>query len=227
MEYSIMIVQIYAIKTLEEAHLCLAAGVDHLGVVVGEHQQTPDKLSLAQAQTVFEVFPASYPKLALTVETDLNKIEPIVTALRPDILHLSGDITQLLPDDVQSLRRHFPYLRVMQAIPVTDITSLDLALAYASVCDMLLLDSKSEVATMIGATGATHDWQISRRIVEQVDIPVILAGGLSPDNVVEAIQAVQPWGVDSNTHTNMSDGSWRKDRDRVERFVKAAKTTVR
>ena len=118
-----MIVQVYAIKTLEEAEMCLAVGVDHVGVVVGEHNRTPDELSFAQARPIFEVLPPTHPKLVLTVETDLNNIERMVGTLSPDILHLSGDITQLLPEDVQRLRRRFPQLQVMQAIPVTDATS--------------------------------------------------------------------------------------------------------
>ncbi len=224
--YEMMIVQIYSVTTPEDAYMCLAAGVDHIGVVVGEHHRTPDELSINEAHTVFEVLPPTHPKLALTVETDLNNIERMVEAVRPDILHLSGDITQLSPADVQKLRRRFTALQIMQAIPMVDATSLDLALSYAPVCDMLLLDSKSKDEAMIGGTGATHDWRLSRTIVEQVEIPVILAGGLSPANVAQAIQAVRPWGVDSNTHTNIPGGTWRKDKDRVERFVNAAKATI-
>ncbi len=221
-----MIVQIYAIKTPEEADICLSAGVGHIGVMVGEYNRTPDELSFDETHAVFEILSSTHPKLAATVETNLNNIERMVNAIEPDILHLSGEITQFLPEDVQKLRRRFPDLQIMQAIPMMDVTSLDLALAYAPVCDMLLLDRKSKDAAMIGATGATHDWQLSRTIVEQVEIPVILAGGLSPANVAQAIEAVRPWGVDSNTHTNIPGGSWRKDRDRVERFVQEAKATV-
>jgi phosphoribosylanthranilate isomerase len=67
----------------------------------------------------------------------------------------------------------------------------------------------------------THDWSISRRVVETVKIPVILAGGLGPNNVAEAIRAVRPAGVDSKTKTDR-DGSHQKDLDRVRRFQEAA-----
>jgi phosphoribosylanthranilate isomerase len=82
-----------------------------------------------------------------------------------------------------------------------------------------------DTARAICASGQTHDWTISRRIVEESAIPVILAGGLSPDNVAEAIRAVRPWGVDSLTHTNqpLPGGGFRKDRERVRRFVAAAR----
>jgi phosphoribosylanthranilate isomerase len=74
----------------------------------------------------------------------------------------------------------------------------------------------------IGALGVTHDWSISRRIAQLVRTPVILAGGLAPDNVAEAIDVVRPAGVDSKTKTDQ-DGSHRKDLDRVRRFNETAK----
>jgi phosphoribosylanthranilate isomerase len=77
----------------------------------------------------------------------------------------------------------------------------------------------------VGATGLTHDWQISRQIVNLVSgqAHVILAGGLTPENVTEAISTTNPWGVDSNTGTNMPGEPVAKDLGRVEAFVRRAK----
>src|SRR5436190_23152146 len=83
------------------------------------------------------------------------------------------------------------------------------------------LDSHRESDRQIGALGVTHDWSISRRIVELVQTPVILAGGLGPDNVTDAIRVVRPAGIDSKSKTDQ-DGSHRKDLDRVRRFHEAA-----
>ena len=78
----------------------------------------------------------------------------------------------------------------------------------------------------MGAAGITHDWSIDRRIVESVDIPVILAGGLGPDNVAEAIEAVHPAGVDSLTKTSVVENGVlvRKDIDKVREFCRIAKS---
>jgi phosphoribosylanthranilate isomerase len=113
----------------------------------------------------------------------------------------------------------------MQAISVTGPDAIDVALAYEEVADYLILDTQSTDIAGIGASGETHDWNISRDIVLHVNIPVILAGGLSPENVAKAINIVQPWGVDSLTHTNriLPDGGFRKDLDLVGQFVAAAK----
>jgi phosphoribosylanthranilate isomerase len=97
-----------------------------------------------------------------------------------------------------------------------------IAQSYETVADFLLLDSHRLSDKQIGALGVTHDWNISRRIVELVKIPVILAGGLGPDNVSEAIKMVRPAGVDSKTRTD-KEGSHAKDLDLVRRFVEAAR----
>jgi phosphoribosylanthranilate isomerase len=80
----------------------------------------------------------------------------------------------------------------------------------------------------IGASGETHDWNISREIVRQVRVPVVLAGGLSPENVAQAVSVVQPWGVDSLTHTSrpLPGGGFCKDLERVRQFVRAAHGTA-
>jgi phosphoribosylanthranilate isomerase len=111
----------------------------------------------------------------------------------------------------------------MQAIAVTGPESLEEALSYASVVDFLILDSVSPEIEGVGAAGIVHDWTVSADIVNAVDVPVVLAGGLSPMNVEAAVAAVRPWGVDSLTHTNrtLADGGFRKDLVLVNEFVSA------
>jgi phosphoribosylanthranilate isomerase len=111
----------------------------------------------------------------------------------------------------------------MKAIHVSGEESIGVAQRFAEVSDLLLLDTKVSGMPGIGATGRLHDWSFSRRIVESVGVPVILAGGLSPENVAGAIQAVQPWGVDSNTHTNLPGSPVEKDMGRIRAFVDAVR----
>ena len=114
----------------------------------------------------------------------------------------------------------------MHAVEVSDRSSAGLSLAAAErlqdVADILILDTGSTEA--IGATGIPHDWDVSRQIVRLSRLPVILAGGLHPENVAEAVRAVRPWGVDSFTGTNhyREDGSHYKDIALVRSFCKAA-----
>jgi len=120
---------------------------------------------------------------------------------------------------------HYLHILFMRSVPVTGVESIAIAMSYDGIVDFLLLDSHRQGDTQIGALGVTHDWNISRRIVESVRTPVILAGGLGPDNVADAILAVRPAGVDSKTRTDVGD-SHTKDLAKVAAFNKAAKTVA-
>jgi phosphoribosylanthranilate isomerase len=163
--------------------------------------------------------------VALSVEDDLGAITTMARVVQPDVLHLCGLAGAVPPEAVRVLRSRLPGVRIMQAIAVSGPEAIDTALAYQPVADYLILDTQAPDIDGIGASGQTHDWRISRAIVEQTQIPVILAGGLSPENVAGAIRAVQPWGVDSLTHTNrpLAGGGFRKDIERVRQFVGAAR----
>ena len=106
------------------------------------------------------------------------------------------------------------------------IEGIEDAKKKAAYADLLILDSVSKTVPGVGAAGVTHDWSIDRAIVEAVGIPVILAGGLGPENVAEAIEAVHPDGVDSLTKTSVVKGGviLHKDIDRVREFCRIAKS---
>jgi len=158
---------------------------------------------------------------ALFLTSDISLIEEWARKLQPAIVHLGAAPELLGPGDAASLKRKLPGMLLMRSIPVVDEASITIAHRYEGIADFLLLDSHRETDRQIGALGVIHDWTISRRIVEAVKTPVILAGGLGPENVEDAIRAVRPAGVDSKTKTDQ-DGSHQKDLDRVRRFEKAA-----
>jgi phosphoribosylanthranilate isomerase len=158
---------------------------------------------------------------ALFLTADISRIEQWARQLQPAILHLGAAPELLSPDDAATLKGKLPGMLIMRSIPVMGEASIAIARSYDGIVDFLLLDSHREADRQIGALGITHDWAISRRIVEAVKTPVILAGGLGPDNVAEAIRAVRPAGVDSKTKTDR-DGLHQKDLDRVRRFQEAA-----
>lgn len=221
-----MIVQIYGLLVPEDAVLAAAAGADHIGVVVGTHGDAPDEMGPAAARAIFAAVPSSTVKVALTTAADLDEIEASAAAVRPDILHLAAGPEAVDPDALRALRDRLRGLPLMRTIPVAGAEAVDIAVQFQEVSDYLLLDSRDPTSLAIGATGRTHDWRISRLIAAQVRAPVILAGGLSPENVAQAIRAVRPWGVDSNTHTNRPGRPIRKDPERLRRFVAAARQAV-
>ena len=154
----------------------------------------------------------------------MRLVEQIILKLNPAIVHLGASRNLLTASAVQQLKQLCGTLTVMRSIPILDDESITIARSYDGVADMLLLDSHRPGDMQIGALGVTHSWEIDRKIVESVRIPVIIAGGLGPDNVVEAIRMVRPAGVDSKTKTDKDDGSHTKDLQKVKRFVARAKS---
>jgi len=221
-----MIIQIYAFTQVDQAVAAAEMGVDHIGFIAGDYGLVSGELSFADARRLAEALPPHTVRVALTMATQVDEILRMAEAVGPDIVHISTDLEDVGIDAMQRLRRELPApIRLMKAIHVSGDESITDALRFAQVSDLLLLDTKVSGMPGIGATGRLHDWRISRRIVESVPIPVILAGGLSPENVAEAMQAVQPWGVDSNTHTNCKGSPVEKDMQRIQTFVDAVRSS--
>jgi phosphoribosylanthranilate isomerase len=219
-----VIIQIYAFTRIDQAVAAADLGVDHIGFIAGKYCLVPGELSFAEARRLAEALPPSSVRVALTMATSVNEILRMAEAVGPDIVHISTDLEEVGEGAMELLRLRLPTkIRLMKAIQVEGKASIADAQRFALVSDLLLLDTKVRGMPGIGATGRTHDWRISQRIVESVSIPVILAGGLSPENVGAAIAAVQPWGVDSNTWTNLPDSPVEKDLARIRAFVEAVR----
>ena len=220
-----MHVQIYTMQSVEEARAVAALGVDHVGVTPASHG-LPGEITFGLANGIVAAIKGTATSVALTVDSDPAAIEDMVRVVHPDILHLCGVPGAVGPDAVGRLRQSLPEVRVMQAIAVTGPAAIDVARSYEPVVDYLILDSVDPSIPGVGAAGVVHNWEVSAAIVDSVNVPVILAGGLGPDNVADAIDAVHPWGVDSLTRTNhfVPGGGFQKDLDLVSAFCDAAHT---
>ncbi len=217
-----MIIQIYAFTVIDEAVSAAEMGVDQIGFVAGRYDLVPGELTFSEAAALRTALPKETTAVALTMATEVDEIMRMAEAVKPDIIHISTDVEDVPESVMADLRQRLaPNIRLMKALPVGGEESLSLAERFAPVSDLFLLDTKITHMPGVGATGHVHDWDISRRIVDLVDIPVILAGGLSAENVQDAIRTVKPWGVDSNTHTNIPGDPVEKDMRRVAAFVAA------
>ena len=218
-----MLVQIYEVSSPEEARALGELGVEHIGVLVGDGA-FPREQPIERARTILSAVPPSSKGVALSLSADMRLIEQIASELTPDIVHLGASTDLLGPSAVLQLKKRFGAIAVMRSIPVTGHDSVAIAKSYDGIADWLLLDSHRPGDAQIGALGVTHSWELDRKIVESVRIPVVIAGGLGPDNVIDAIRAVRPAGVDSKTRTDKDDGSHTKDLQKVARFVARAKS---
>ena len=218
-----MLVQIYEVQTPEEAAALARLGVDHIGVLVGEGA-FPRELPPGRVRAIFSATPPGARRVALSLSASADEIALVVEQTGPDIIHIAAAVELVSVENTRALKAAFPKVRIMRSIPIVGAAAIEYARAYEGIADFLLLDSHDPGDPQIGALGRTHDWSISRRIVEQVKVPAILAGGLDADNVAAAIAAVRPAGVDSKTKTDRADGAG-KDLDKVRRFIAAASLT--
>ena len=218
-----MLVQIFEVQTPEEAAALARLGVDHIGVLVGDGS-FPRELSIARTKAIFAAVPAGHKRVALSLSPDPEQVARVVEETQPDIVQVQAEIDDFPVGMTRALKTRFPQTPIIRAIPVIDKTSIETAATHKGVADFLLLDTYDSGTRQFGALGRVHDWNLSRRIVDEVRIPVILAGGLGPDNVAAAITAVRPAAVDSKTKTDRLEGSG-KDLEKVQAFVTAAKLT--
>jgi phosphoribosylanthranilate isomerase len=218
-----VLVQIYEVQTPEEAAALARLGVDHIGVLVGEGA-SPRELPSARVRAIFAATPPGVRRVALSLSASADEIALVVEQTGPDIIHIAAAVELFSVENTRALKAAFPKVMIMRSIPIVGAAAIEYGRAYEGIADFLLLDSHDPGDPQIGALGRTHDWTISRRIVEQVKVPAILAGGLDAENVGAAIAAVRPAGVDSKTKTDKLDGS-AKDLDKVRRFIAAARLT--
>jgi phosphoribosylanthranilate isomerase len=234
-----MIVQMYEIQDPWQAEQCIKAEVDHIGSVVlsqGQWRQPPVK-------EVMELSKGTKVKNSLLpLFKDLDTLARCLDYYRPRYVHLCNRLTDHRgrPVDLgevagfqHTLKEKFPQIGIMRTIPVPGphtrrgFPFMEISRALEAASDLFLIDTWHEeepIEGFIGITGLPADWGLSRELVRDSGIPVILAGGLSPENVFEALVKVCPSGADTCTHTNKvgHDGNvirFQKDFQRVEEFI--------
>ena len=224
-----MITQIYSIQTVEEALDCIECGADYIGLAIDTGADLPSQVDLETAKEIFDAIGDRAKKVVICVTDSDEAVYGPVEYLKPDVIHLCGYDYRATKDFVRKIKELVPGIEVLQAIGVEDESSIDEALYYSKFCDTLILDSVDRNINGIGAAGFVNDWDIDAKIVEQASCKVILAGGLSADNVRQAILKVKPWGVDSFTKTSdlLPDGSSRKNKEKVKAFIENARSAFK
>ncbi len=194
------------------------AGADAVGFLMGITHVTQDAVSCADAAAMVATLPPFVEPVAVTHLQDPDALIRILEESRCTTLQIQDMVS---PEDVERVRDVLPYVRVVKAVHVMDVSAIEVATEFASCADAIILDTRTK--ERLGGTGIPHDWGISARIVDAVDVPVILAGGLTPENVVSAIERVCPYAVD--VHTGVKRGG-RRDPELTREFVLRAKGCV-
>ncbi len=187
-------VKVCCIETPEAAALAIRHGADALGLV----GPMPSGTGIVELEVAARIAGSVPPPVATFLLSSATEPEELLAQCRlvaPTALQIVDEVD---PSAYALLRRELPALRLVQVVHVTSEDTVAEALAIATLVDALLLDSGSPDAPvrLLGGTGKVHDWAISQQIAEDAPVPVFLAGGLTPDNVGDAIACVRPFAVD-------------------------------
>lgn len=203
-------VKICGLTSEADRDAAVRAGADALGFIVDVSVDTHRELSPDQAATLVAGTPPFASTVLVTMPESVADAVTLQQRVGADTLQVHGGLS---PTELERLGERVD-AAVIAAVDVDD-EDVD---RFAAASDALLVDSTDEQGA--GGTGETHDWARTGRLVERIESPVILAGGLTPDNVARAVETVQPFGVDTATGVEREGG--RKDHDAVDGFVQAA-----
>lgn len=205
-------VKICGLTRIEDRDAAVDAGADALGVISGVPVETPREVSAQRARELVSGVPPFVTSVLVTMPESPQGAIKRQQRIGADAIQIHGTLS---PAQLGGLRERVD-VPVIAAVDANDV-GIEV---YAEVADALLVDSTSESGG--GGTGETHDWDRSREINETTETPLILAGGLTPANVEEAIETVDPYGVDTASGVEREGG--KKDHDAVAEFVGRART---
>ena len=211
-----LLVKICGLSTRETLDAALVAGADMVGFVF--FPPSPRHLSLERARALGKQAKGRAAKVALTVDADDATVSNIVETLQPDLLQLHGRETTARVRDIKA-KFGLPVMKVIAVETSADLAALP---GYAGVADRILFDARApKDATRPGGLGAVFDWHVLEKL--DLQLPFMVSGGLSADNVAEAVRVTRAGGVDVSSGVERSPGI--KDPEMIRAFIRAARAT--
>jgi phosphoribosylanthranilate isomerase len=208
-------VKICGITRKEDLDAAARAGTDAVGFVVGA-TASPRNLSLEKADKLFRQVPPFVKSVLVTVPTSNEVLAETCRKLNPDAIQVHGENLR----NATLIREKLPNTPLIRAVNANSPDALEAASSASKIFDAVLLDSLA--SGQYGGTGIMHDWELSKLIRRAIHpTPLILAGGLNPENVAEAVLVVQPYAVDVSGGVELQPGI--KDSQKMTDFVKNAK----
>jgi phosphoribosylanthranilate isomerase len=207
-------VKICGITRKEDLDAATAAGADAVGFVVGT-TASPRNISLEKAEKLIRQVPPFVKSVLVTVPTSINDLRTY-EKLNPDVIQIHGENLPF----AATIQKSLSNISLIRAVNANLTCALDTASEASKMFDAVLLDSFAE--GRYGGTGVVHDWELSKSVKQVIHPkPLILAGGLTPENVADAVRFVQPYAVDVSSGVEQQPGI--KDNQKMVDFIKNAK----
>lgn len=213
-----MRVKICGIKNTEDALKAVEFGADAIGLLVGQEHNSKDFITIKQAKEIVNKMPPFVSTVLVTHIDDANQIIEMIKDIGVNTVQLHSDIDI---NGIGKIKNSCPNIKIIKLVHIINEESIEQVKLFTGVSDAILLDTINFATNQVGGTGKTHDWAIDKRIVEETDANIIVAGGLNKDNVKDAIIQINPFGVDVNS--GVQNEHRFKDYDKLKEFIYNAK----
>lgn len=212
-------VKICCISSVDEAMTAIRLGADALGLV----SHMPSGPGVIDEELIRDIAIRVPPPVATFLLTSHQDTDVIIEQQRRCRVNTLQLVDALPEGSHAKLRKALPGVSLVQVLHVRDDSTIEEARAVQHDVDALLLDSGNPDLAVkeLGGTGRVHNWDISRRLIESVDVPVFLAGGLNRENAAKAVAATRPFGLDLCSGVRTDD---RLDADKLAAFMEAVRT---
>lgn len=205
--------KVCGLRREEDLKIACELGVDMVGFVI-EVPSSPRNLSINEAAKLIKLVPEGVSSVMVTIAHDLRRISETYRMLEPDFIQVHG------PLDIRRFREEFPEALIIKALSMSSAHVVKEAISSYCLIDGFLADSP--YPEKYGGTGIVHDWSLSKRLREAIyPKPLILAGGLDPENVERAVRYVKPYAVDVSSGVEYAPGL--KDPEKLRTFIERAK----
>ena len=212
-----MLVKICANKNINDAKMCIDAGADFLGILVGQKHDSTDFIDKYTAKEMVNFSKRKIKTVLVTHLINSDEIIELSQFIGNDVIQLHSNIDE---SEVEKIVKTLPNIKLIRLIHISQKGQICTNYKTMKYADYYLLDSFNLETNQVGGTGLIHDWNIDRELIEKLNKPTFIAGGLTPKNVASAIKAAKPGGVDVNSGCKLNG---IKNERLVKEFVFNAK----
>lgn len=212
-----MNIQMAGVRNVSDALMCVECGVNIIGLLVGQAHTSDDFISKELARAIKIALPLDIKTTLITHLEKADEIIKIAEFIDVDYIQLHSHLPE---SEVEIIKEKLPNKKLLRLIHIDSDGKLLTDIESIKFVDFYFTDSINLKTNQVGGTGLTHNLETDKMLVEKLNKPVFIAGGLTPDNVAEAVKYCNPYGVDVNSGCRAIDGS--RDREKVLAFVKNA-----
>lgn len=212
-----MHVQMAGIRNVKDALNSVEVGVDIIGLLVGQNHTSDDFISKEQAREIKLALPKNIKTTLITHLEKADDIIEIASFIDVDYIQLHSHLPET---EVETIKQALPNTKLLRLIHIAEDGTILNDLSKIKYVDFYFTDSINLKTNQVGGTGLLHSWETDKKLIETLDKPVFVAGGLTPENVGEIVKFCKPYGVDVNSGCRAAGGG--RDKLKMKQFVENA-----